>query len=130
MVGGDDVKAYTSLNFAGIEWTQAPGHASMTIDASAMTHFHMDLWVPSGTDFKVELVDFGEDGAPLGAPDFLGVFEIPNTLYPQMTTGAWMSLDIPLGEFNGLLRRDNLGQLVISSSDATVAYIDNVYFYK
>jgi hypothetical protein len=131
-VGGDDVKAYWDLNFAGIEWTQGPNHAAMTIDASAMTHFHMDLWVPTGGTFKIELVDFGEDGAPLGAPDYLGKFEIPHALYPQLTNGQWLSLDIPLSEFYGLHAKGHLGQLVISTPDftATVVYVDNVYLYK
>jgi hypothetical protein len=131
-VGGDDVKAYWDLNFAGIEWTQPPNHAAMTIDASEMTHFHMDIWVPEGNTFKIEIVDFGEDGAPYGAPDFIGVFEIPHTLYPQLETGTWVSVDVPLAEFTGLYAQSHLAQLVISTPDfsATVVYVDNVYFYK
>ncbi len=63
-VAGDDVKAYTNLQYAGIEF------ASQTIDATSMTHFHVDVWVPAGTIlFRVKLVDFGDDGTYQGAPD-------------------------------------------------------------
>ncbi len=55
-IAGDDVKVYTNLIYAGIEF------ATETIDATAMTHFHLDVWVPEGNVFRVKLVDFGADG--------------------------------------------------------------------
>ena len=42
-IAGDAVKKYTSLVFAGIEFT------STTVDASAATHFHFDVWTPDPT---------------------------------------------------------------------------------
>jgi len=57
---GDDVKLYTNLNFNVLKF------ASQTIDATQMTHFHMDIWTPNSTTppaaFKVLLVDFGANG--------------------------------------------------------------------
>ena len=41
---GDDVKLYTNLSFAGIEFTSQP------IDATAMTRFHMDSWTSDPTN--------------------------------------------------------------------------------
>ena len=66
-IEGDDVKLYTNLNFNGIEF------ASQTIDATQMTHFHMDIWTPNSTTppaaFKVLLVDFGANGVFGGGDD-------------------------------------------------------------
>ena len=66
-VAGDDVKKYTDLNFVGIEF------ATQTIDATNMTHFHLDIWTPDPTNppavFNVLLVDFGPDGAFDGGDD-------------------------------------------------------------
>ena len=66
-VGTDDIKKYENLAYAGIEF------ASPTIDASTMTHFHIDAWTPvavtGATEFKVKLVDFGADGAFGGGDD-------------------------------------------------------------
>ena len=57
MVAGDNVKKYSALDFAGIEFLG--GNA---IDASGMTHVHIDVWTPDATDFSFKFVDFGGDG--------------------------------------------------------------------
>jgi len=128
-VAGDDVKAYTSLNYAGIEF------ASQTIDATSLTHFHVDVWVPAGTLlFKVKLVDFGEDGVYQGAPDSERELTFWAGSTPPLLPGVWTSLDIPLEDFmngpSGLVQRAHLAQLIISGTGDTTAFIDNVYFHK
>ena len=40
---GDDVKHYTNLRFAGIDFGRQP------VSAGAMTHIHMDIWTPETT---------------------------------------------------------------------------------
>ncbi len=123
-INGDDVKQYKQLNFVGIEFV------SQQIDASEMTHFHIDLWTPDPTDlpaaFKILLVDFGADGNFDGGDD--SSHELSFTS-PTLKTQEWVSLDIPLSNFAGLTNRKNLAQLVLSGDIANV-YIDNVYFYK
>ncbi len=42
-VAGHDVKRYSDVQFAGIDFGEQP------IDASAMTHIHMDIWTPDPT---------------------------------------------------------------------------------
>lgn len=122
-VAGDDVKRYKNLNFVGIEFS------SQTIDATAMTHYHMDIWTPDATElpkaFKVLLVDFGADGTFGGGDDMS--HEVTFTA-PTLQTGTWVSLDIPLSSFTGLQTRAHLAQLVLSG-DLPNVYIDNVYFY-
>lgn len=123
-VDGDDVKRYRALNFVGIEFT------SQTINASAMTHFHIDIWTPDPTDlpaaFKVLLVDFGANGTFDGGDD--SSHELTFTR-PTLVSEQWVSLDVPLSSFTGLVNRAHLAQLVLSG-DLPNVYIDNVYFYK
>jgi hypothetical protein len=123
-VAGDDMKLYTGLVFAGIEFT------SQTIDVTSMTHFHMDLWTPDATDegqvFKVKLVDFGADGAWSGGDDVED--ELTYTA-PTLKTKEWVSLDIPLSDFANMTTLGHQAQFIISGDLGTV-YVDNVYYYR
>ncbi len=123
-VAGDAAKKYTNLVFAGIEFT------SQTIDADAFgaTHFHMDVWVPDATAFKLKLVDFGADGAFGGGDDSEHEITLSETSTPALTAGDWNSVDIPLANFTGLGSRAHLAQLILSGSSRTI-YVDNVYLY-
>lgn len=126
-INGDDVKLYTNLNFNGIEF------ASQTIDATQMTHFHMDIWTPNSTtppaSFKVLLVDFGANGVFGGGDDVSHELTFTANTNPALATRQWIQLDVPLAAFTGLKTRAHLAQLVISGDLPTV-YVDNVYFYK
>ena len=126
-LSGDDVKKYTNLVFAGIEFT------SQTVDASAMTHFHMDIWTPDPTAdpavLKVKLVDFGADGAYAGGDDVEHELTFSSSTTPAIATGSWVSLKIPLTAFTGLTTTGHLAQMVISGDPNTV-FVDNVYFSK
>ncbi len=123
VIPGDDVKAYTNLVYAGIEFT------SPTIDATGMTHFHLDVWVPQGTVFRVKLVDFGPDGVFGGGNDSEDELAFTASSAPPLVTGAWVSLDLPLADFTRLQSRAHLAQLIISG-DMRTAFIDNVYFHR
>jgi hypothetical protein len=120
-IAGDDVKLYTNLVFAGIEFL------SQEVDATCMTHFHMDIWTPDPTAapavFKIKLVNdvFGS----------LSEHELEYTASssPPLVTGNWISFDIPFSDFVNLAGREKLGQLIISGDPNTV-YVDNVYFYS
>jgi len=119
-VAGNDVKKYTNLTFAGIEFT------SSTINATAMQYFHIDIWSPNATSFKVKLVDFGANGVWNG-PGSDDVEHEYTCIAP--TFSSWVSYDIPLADFTGLTTRAHLAQLILSSSTSTV-YVDNIYFWK
>ena len=126
-IAGDDVKKYSNLVYAGIEFTSVP------IDASAMTHFHMDIWTPDQTadpaSFRVKLVDFGADGAYGGGDDVEHEIPINSSSTPALESEKWIGIDLPLASFTNLTTRGHLAQMVLSSDPNTV-YIDNVYFYK
>lgn len=122
-VDGNNIRRYQNLNFVGIEFT------SQTIDISEMTHFHMDIWTPDATDlpaaFKILLVDFGPDNTYDGGDD--SSHELTFTS-PLLKTESWVSIDVPISNFAGLVNKSNLAQMVLSGDLPTV-FIDNVYFY-
>jgi hypothetical protein len=121
-ISGNATKGYTNLIFAGIEFT------SPVIDATAMTHFHIDVYLPSGTTFRVKLVDFGANGVFGGGDDkeHEKLFNAGTT--PPVNPGAWVSLDVPLAEFTNLTTRAHLAQITLAGS--STAFIDNVYLHK
>ncbi len=126
-IAGDDVKRYTGLAFAGIEFT------SQTVDASGMNRFHMDIWTPDPTSipavFRIKLVDFGADGAFGGGDDVEHELTLDANTTPALATETWVAIDLALSDFSGLTTRGHLAQLIISGDPNTV-YVDNVYFYN
>ena len=121
-IQGNDTKKYTGLSFVGVE-TVGPN----LIDASTMTHFHIDVWTPNMTTLKIKLVDFGANAVFDGGDDTEHelIFENP-------AQGEWISYDIPLTDFTGLINTDHMAQFIFSSIPAGggVLYVDNVYFYE
>jgi hypothetical protein len=120
-IEGNAAKKYSELDFVGIEATSSP------IDATAMTHFHTDVWSSDFTTFKIKLVDFGANGIFGGGDDVEHEITISN---PEK--GTWVSLDIPLSDFTGLTTRAHIAQLIYVGAPAgnNTVYIDNVYFHN
>jgi hypothetical protein len=128
VIGGDPVKLYTALDFVGVEFTNAN-----VIDATAMTHFHVDVWTPNATTFRVKLVDAGADGDITTTGDNSEAevaFDAGST--PALATGGWVSLDIPFTAMPTLTARAHLAQLIFSAlpTATTTVYVDNVYFRR
>jgi len=124
-INGDDIIKYSQFNFVGIQFAQP------TINASSMTHVHLDLKVQNatgtGNSIKVALNDFGSDGVYGGGNDSGQQITINN---PTLSTGAWVSLDLPLSSFTGLTSKAHLAQVVLeSNSGITDLLVDNIYFY-
>jgi len=119
-VDGNATKKYSNLDFVGIETV------SNTVDASAMSHIHLDLWSPDFTFFGIKLVDFGADGAFGGGDDTEHQINIEG-----LNQGEWVSLDIPLEDFTGLTNRTNIAQYIIvgQPTGMTTFFVDNFYFY-
>lgn len=124
-INGNATKKYSNLNFVGVEATGAN-----MINATAMTHFHVDIWSPDFTSFRIKLVDLGANGVydGVGAGDDVE-HEITISAPAQNT---WISLDIPLSDFTNLTTRGHISQLIFAGApvgSATV-YVDNVYFHN
>jgi hypothetical protein len=121
-IAGNDVKRYSNLVYAGVEFV------THEIDATGMTDLHLDVWIPHGTNFKVKLVDFGADGVYGGGNDTQYELTFTSGSTPALAIGSWSGLEIPLSSFTGLASRSHLAQLVLSGDPGT-AYVDNVYFH-
>ncbi len=119
-VAGNPTKKYSSLNFVGIETVATP------INATSMTHVHLDVWSADFTSFGVKLVDFGANGIFGGGDD---VEHQVNFATPAK--GVWVSYDIPLSDFTGLTTKAHLAQYILvgQPSGATTVWVDNLYFY-
>ena len=110
------------------------------------------LWqMPAPTQFRLKLVDYGADGVysgeetgePAGLLESIGnmlkgvvTVEVTDDaedevtiLPPALVTGGWVSVDVPLADFDQLATREHLSQILISG-DLTEVYVDNVYLYR
>ena len=124
-VDGDNILSYESFNFVGHQLADEAPSADLT----AMTHFHMDVFIPgtlpSGAKLKVTIKDYGGNNADGGGDDTTQEFTIPTA---DLAGDAWSSIDVPLT----LSPRTKVGQLIYENdgSSLTKLYMDNVYFYK
>ena len=121
LIAGNDTKKVTFTNFLGVDFSGAGNH----VDATTMTHFHMDFWLPNtvnliGKVMNPKFVEF--NGGPGEASALL-------LTYLPTETGTWISIDAPLTDFAGSQDRNDLAQLLITSN-VGLAYIDNIYLYK
>jgi hypothetical protein len=126
-LGGNAVKKYSNIAFAGIEFTGSP------INATSMTHLHVDVWKKNASSaFKLKLVDFGADGVYGGGNDVEHELVYNGgTGTPSIAGGEWVGLDIPLSSFTGMTTRGSLAQLIVSGGGGSdEVYLDNLYLYK
>jgi hypothetical protein len=95
IAGNDTKKIYTNLNYFGVDVTGS-------LDASQMLYFHIDVWTPDLTAFRVKLVDFLVQIVYQGGDDV--EFEVTRT----PTLSGWNRYDIPLSEFTGLTTKAHI----------------------
>ncbi len=124
-VNGDNILNYTIFNFVGIEYS------SPTINATAMTHVHLDVFFPGpiapGRQLRVLVIDFGADGAFGGGDD---TRHSTTFTAPTLVSQNWISIDIPFANMPNLGSRSNLAQLILEGGDGSVLYVDNIYYYN
>ena len=113
-------KLYTNLDFAAIETV-----GTNLIDAADMDLFHMDVWSPNFTVFRIKLVDFGADGQFEGGDD-----SEHEMVFQNLAQEFWWSFELPLSDFTNLTSRNHIAQILISAEPAggAVIYMDNVFF--
>lgn len=121
----DDVLNYTVFNFVGIEFS------SPTINATSMTHIHLDVFIPGpiapGRQLRVIVVDFGADGSYGGGDD---TRHSTTFTAPFLVSQTWKSIEIPFSAMPGLLSKSHLAQIILEGGDGSVIYVDNVYFHN
>ncbi len=124
-VNGDNILNYTIFNFVGIEFS------SPTVNATSMTHFHMNAFIPGtiapGRQLRIIVVDFGANGVFGGGDD---TRHSTTFTAPFLVSQNWMSINIPFSAMPGLASRSNIAQIILEGGDGSVIYVDNVYFYN
>lgn len=124
-VDGDHVLNYTNFNFVGIQMS------SPTVNVSSMSHLHLDIYLPNampaGANFKIQVVDFGANGAFGGGDDKTGETTITA---PTLQGQKWVSLNLPITAFSGLTTKAHIGQVIFVGTNVSNFYADNIYFYN
>lgn len=121
-VGGDNILNYTNFNFVGTSFSNP------TVNGSAMTMVHFDIYVPGSLDpgatLKITIRDFGADGVDGGTDDTNQDIILNSS---DLLSNNWVSLDYALT----LANKSNLGLIIYNNegSNLTNFYLDNVYFY-
>lgn len=152
-VAGNNTKKFA----AGISFVvprfAAIDFATQTLDATNMTHLHLDVWMAKGRTFRIKVVDFGPNGVfndpAVGPSDdsFHETLALNYTPHPGppflvLTPGAWTSLDIPLASMTNLTSRGHIAQIILEGIDGNgqdpsawdislpPVYLDNLYFHR
>jgi hypothetical protein len=124
-VNGDNVLGYSIFNFVGIEFS------SPTVNATSMTHVHLDVFIPGpiapGRQLRVLVVDFGANGVFGGGDD---TRHSTTFTAPTLVSQAWIPINIPFSAMPNLLSRNNLAQIILEGGDGSLMYVDNIYFYN
>ncbi len=124
----DNVLAYSELNFVGIQFIEN----GPTINASQMTHVHLDIQVKepvqAGDFLTVRFIDAGPDNTLGTGDETEGQFIIDDL--NELVEDQWISIDRTLAEMN-LFGPSNLAQLIFVT-DGTVSeiFMDNIYLYQ
>jgi hypothetical protein len=122
---GNAMKKYVALDFNGIEML------TENVNALGMTHFNIDIWSPNVTTFRVKLVDFGPTGGFSGnGGDGQGDDSEHEIVFDNVPQSEWVTLSIPLNDFENLTNLTNIAQLIISGEPAggLTVFVDNVFF--
>lgn len=105
LVAGNNTLKYAGLNYQGTAFASP-------IDASGMTMIHVDYWTADSSALNLSLISDGPK-------------ETPYAFAP--TTGQWVSVDIPLSVFSGVVDLTDVIQLKFDGNGTV--YLDNIYFH-
>lgn len=124
-VAGNDTNRVSGLGCEGVAFQAG------RFDATTFTHFHMDIYTDTATLNKSFNVKFSNWNNGAGEANAIEYSVTNANFLTNPNPGTWISLDIPLSNFNAIngANRNDLVQFVISSDLGTVFY-DNLYLHK
>jgi hypothetical protein len=109
---GNTVNKYFNHLYSGIQVD------AVSLDVSAMTMLHLDVYSPNFTVMAVKLEDATKAAKELAVPT-------------AKTQGSWNSYDLDLSTYTGVdLTKLKIIVPVTYEGSGTQLYIDNVYFYR
>ncbi|WP_299366272.1 carbohydrate-binding protein [Winogradskyella sp.] len=124
---GNNVITYTQLDFVAIEFYGRDGSDVPPIDATEMTHLHIDVRVNENVD-PGDFVRFALFNNFTTPSESEGSFTI---LSNDLQANQWVEFDIPLSSFIGLGGREALGALfTVTDNTISTLSLDNIYFYS
>ncbi len=106
VVDGNNTLKYAGLDYQGLDYTAT--------DVSAMENLHLDYYTDDATALQFFLIAGGEVAYDIAVED-------------GITTGAWVSLDIPMSHFASL---SLTGAAQFKTVGNGTVYLDNMYFWK
>ena len=107
-IEGNATRKYSNLNYIGV----VPAAA---MDATGMTHLHLDIWTPDCTAFEVFIINPGP-------------VEQKVTLTPTLL--GWNSFDISLADYSNIAMNNVAQFKFVSPNQNSTVYMDNMYFYR
>ncbi len=106
-VDGNNTLKYENLNYQGLDYTST--------NVSSMEYIHLDYYTDNATNFDFFLIAGGENA-----------YDIDTEL--GITTGQWVSIDIPLA--TAFPDRDLTSAAQFKTVGDGTIYLDNLYFWK
>lgn len=123
---GNNIIDYTMLNFVAIEFYGREGSGVPPIDATEMTHLHIDIRVNEAVE-AADYINISLHNDFTQATEVSGTFAVSGT---DLTANEWVQFDIPLSSFSGLTERDAVGMMLfVSDNTISNVSLDNIFFY-
>ncbi len=107
-IEGNETLKYANFNYQGTDFAEA-------LDVSAMEFLHLDMWTADATAVNIFCISPGPEEVAFALP---------------ITTGQWVSYDIPLSAFAGVDLSDLIQFKFDGGDGSSTIYLDNLYFYK
>jgi len=107
-IQGDTTMKYGGLNFQGTELNQ-----NLNLVSAGMQYIHIDFWTANSTELNFFLISPGPNQQSVA-------------LVPPGTTEEWVSVDIPLSQFQPTVNLTEVFQLMFTGNGTI--YLDNIYF--
>ena len=103
----DNILTYSNLNYQGTNFTAT--------DVSQYEYFHVDFYTTDATILKIFVIKSGGD-------------EIGYDLTNQIVLNSWVSVNIPLSVYEGVVDLTGVNQLKVEGNGNVL--LDNLYFGK
>lgn len=107
-IQGDSTMVYGNLNYQGTELNQ-----NLNLVSAGMQYIHIDFWTPNSTELNFFLISPGPNQQSVA-------------LVPPGATEEWVSVDIPLSQFQPAVNLTEVFQLMFTGNGTI--YLDNIYF--
>ena len=108
-IQGDTTMKYSNLNYQGTELNQ-----NLNLVSAGMQYIHIDFWNANSTELNFFLISPGPNQQSVA-------------LVPPGTTEQWISVTIPLSDFQPTVNLTEVFQMMFTGNGTI--YLDNIYFW-